>query len=63
MGGWRSARFEGRWGHWLVAGNEELGKANLEVFMVPKKIVFLPEMPKSNNGKIDKGKLKKILSV
>ncbi|MEI6749249.1 MAG: AMP-binding protein [Bacteroidota bacterium] len=37
--------------------------ANLEVFMVPKKIVFLPEMPKSNNGKIDKGKLKKILSV
>jgi long-chain acyl-CoA synthetase len=32
--------------------------ANLEPFMVPQKIVFLPEMPKSSNGKIDKKELK-----
>jgi len=28
--------------------------------MVPQKIVFLDEMPKSTNGKIDKKELKKI---
>ena len=28
--------------------------ANLEIFMVPSKVVFLDEMPKSLNGKIDK---------
>ena len=28
--------------------------ANLEIFMVPAKVVFLDEMPKSLNGKIDK---------
>jgi long-chain acyl-CoA synthetase len=33
----------------------------LETYMVPKRIVFLPEMPKSSNGKIDKKELKKIL--
>jgi acyl-CoA synthetase (AMP-forming)/AMP-acid ligase II len=32
--------------------------ANLEPFMVPQKIIFLPEMPKSSNGKIDKKELK-----
>jgi len=34
----------------------------LEPFMVPQKIVFLPEMPKSSNGKIDKVELKRYLS-
>ena len=34
-------------------------RANLEIFMVPQKIVFLSEMPKSSNGKIDKKELKK----
>ena len=27
---------------------------NLENFMVPKEIVFLPELPKTNTGKISK---------
>ena len=36
--------------------------AQLEPFMVPQKIIFLPEMPKSNNGKIDKAELNKTLS-
>jgi acyl-CoA synthetase (AMP-forming)/AMP-acid ligase II len=35
--------------------------SRLEGFMVPQKIIFLKEMPKSSNGKIDKGKLKKLL--
>jgi long-chain acyl-CoA synthetase len=35
---------------------------HLEVFMVPQKVVFLEEMPKSSNGKIDKAELKKILN-
>lgn len=35
--------------------------ANLEPFMVPQKIILLSEMPKSNNGKIDKTELKKLL--
>ena len=35
--------------------------SKLEVFMVPQKVVFLKEMPKSPNGKIDKKELKKIL--
>ncbi len=34
--------------------------SKLELFMVPQKIVFLDEMPKSTNGKIDKKELKKI---
>ena len=33
----------------------------LEPFMVPQKIRFMSEMPKSSNGKIDKNKLKEIL--
>ncbi len=32
--------------------------SQLEAFMVPQKIIFLPEMPKSANGKIDKKELK-----
>ena len=28
--------------------------ANLEIFMVPQKIIFLEDMPKNSNGKIDK---------
>lgn len=33
---------------------------HLESFMVPQKVVFLTEMPKSSNGKIDKKELKKM---
>lgn len=33
-------------------------QSKLEAFMVPQKIIFLPEMPKSANGKIDKKELK-----
>ena len=36
--------------------------ASLESFMVPQKIILIPEMPKSSNGKIDKTELKKILN-
>lgn len=35
---------------------------SLEPFMIPQKIIFLSEMPKSSNGKIDKSELKKLLS-
>lgn len=35
---------------------------NLESFMVPQKISFVPEMPKSSNGKIDKKELRKLLT-
>jgi non-ribosomal peptide synthetase component E (peptide arylation enzyme) len=31
--------------------------AHLESFMIPQKVVFLAEMPKSSNGKIDKKEL------
>jgi len=34
---------------------------HLENFMVPQKIFFLNEMPKSSNGKIDKKELKNLL--
>jgi acyl-coenzyme A synthetase/AMP-(fatty) acid ligase len=37
--------------------------AHLESFMIPQKILFLNEMPKSTNGKIDKSELKKLLST
>ena len=37
--------------------------SQLEAFMVPQRIVFLPEMPKSSNGKIDKKELKKYISA
>ena len=36
--------------------------AHLEPFMIPQKIILLTEMPKSNNGKIDKAELKRLLS-
>lgn len=38
-------------------------KSQLETFMVPQRIVFLPEMPKSSNGKIDKKELKKYVDA
>jgi acyl-coenzyme A synthetase/AMP-(fatty) acid ligase len=37
--------------------------AQLEPFMIPQKIILLPEMPKSTNGKIDKKELKKNYSA
>jgi acyl-coenzyme A synthetase/AMP-(fatty) acid ligase len=50
-------------------GNAEIGEkdilkecsSRLELFMIPKRIIFLPEMPKSSNSKIDKKELKKII--
>ncbi len=36
--------------------------SHLELFMVPQKVVFLSEMPKSSNSKIDKKELKKMYS-
>jgi acyl-CoA synthetase (AMP-forming)/AMP-acid ligase II len=33
---------------------------HLESFMIPQKVIFLQEMPKSTNGKIDKKELKKM---
>jgi len=51
--------------HELVQLNEkeiqQVCMSKLEVFMVPQKIIFLTEMPKSPNGKIDKKELKKML--
>lgn len=38
-------------------------KAQLEPFMIPQKVIFIPEMPKSSNGKIDKSELKKLLTT
>ena len=32
---------------------------HLESFMIPQKVIFLDEMPKSTNGKIDKKQLSK----
>jgi acyl-coenzyme A synthetase/AMP-(fatty) acid ligase len=37
--------------------------AQLEIFMVPKQVLFVKEMPKSPNGKIDKKELKNSLST
>jgi len=37
-------------------------KSKLESFMIPQRIFFVDEMPKSSNGKIDKTELKKTLS-
>lgn len=34
---------------------------HLEPFMVPQKIIFVSEMPKSSNGKIDKSELRKLI--
>jgi long-chain acyl-CoA synthetase len=36
--------------------------SHLEPFMIPQRIIFLNEMPKSSNSKIDKKELKKTLS-
>ncbi len=36
--------------------------ASLELFMIPQRIIFLNEMPKSSNSKIDKKELKKMYS-
>jgi len=36
---------------------------HLEPFMIPQKVVFLKEMPKSSNGKIDKKELKKTIEL
>jgi acyl-coenzyme A synthetase/AMP-(fatty) acid ligase len=35
---------------------------HLESFMIPQKVIFLQEMPKSTNGKIDKKQLKTMQS-
>jgi acyl-coenzyme A synthetase/AMP-(fatty) acid ligase len=35
--------------------------SKLENFMVPQQVIFLEEMPKSTNGKIDKKSLKELL--
>ena len=35
--------------------------SKLESFMIPQRVLFLKEMPKSSNGKIDKKELKKML--
>jgi acyl-CoA synthetase (AMP-forming)/AMP-acid ligase II len=40
---------------------QKLCSAHLEMFMIPQKVVFKAEMPKSSNGKIDKKELKRIL--
>jgi acyl-coenzyme A synthetase/AMP-(fatty) acid ligase len=48
-------------------GNTEIGEteiqkecsSRLELFMIPKRIIFLTEMPKSSNSKIDKKELRK----
>lgn len=45
------------------AGEKEIQKecmSRLELFMVPQRIIFLEEMPKSSNSKIDKKELKKM---
>jgi acyl-CoA synthetase (AMP-forming)/AMP-acid ligase II len=37
-------------------------KSMLEPFMIPQKVIFVAEMPKSSNGKIDKTELRKTLT-
>ena len=49
-------------GH-LQIGEKEIQKecmSRLELFMVPQRVIFLDEMPKSSNSKIDKKELKKM---
>ena len=46
----------------IQIGEKEIQKecmSRLELFMIPQRIIFLDEMPKSSNGKIDKKELKK----
>jgi long-chain acyl-CoA synthetase len=47
----------------LQIGEKDIQKecmSKLELFMVPQRIIFLDEMPKSSNSKIDKKELKKM---
>jgi long-chain acyl-CoA synthetase len=47
----------------IQIGEKEVQKectARLELFMIPQRIIFLDEMPKSSNSKIDKKELKKM---
>ena len=47
----------------IQIGEKEIQKecmSRLELFMIPQRIIFLDEMPKSSNGKIDKKELKKM---
>jgi long-chain acyl-CoA synthetase len=49
----------------IQIGEKEILKecmSRLELFMIPKQIIFLDEMPKSSNSKIDKKELKKMYS-
>jgi acyl-coenzyme A synthetase/AMP-(fatty) acid ligase len=49
-------------GH-LQIGEKDIQKecmSSLELFMVPQHIIFLDEMPKSSNSKIDKKELRKM---
>jgi long-chain acyl-CoA synthetase len=49
-------------GH-MDIGEKEIQKecmSKMELFMVPQRIIFLDEMPKSSNSKIDKKELKKM---
>jgi acyl-CoA synthetase (AMP-forming)/AMP-acid ligase II len=46
----------------LEIGEKEVQKecmSRLELFMIPQHVIFIDEMPKSSNGKIDKKELKK----
>jgi acyl-CoA synthetase (AMP-forming)/AMP-acid ligase II len=50
----------------LQIGEKEIQKecmSHLELFMVPQHIIFLNEMPKSANSKIDKKELKKLFPI
>jgi len=47
----------------IQIGEKEIQKecmSRLELFMIPQRIIFLAEMPKSSNSKIDKKELKKM---
>ena len=36
---------------------------HLESFMIPQNVIFMPQMPKSSNGKIDKHELRKLFAT
>ncbi|MGN6533007.1 MAG: class I adenylate-forming enzyme family protein [Ginsengibacter sp.] len=49
----------------LIISEKEIQRQcmpHLESFMIPQKVIFLEEMPKSTNGKIEKKELKKMLT-
>jgi acyl-coenzyme A synthetase/AMP-(fatty) acid ligase len=50
-------------GHVQLNANDVLKEctSKLESFMIPQRVIFLKEMPKNSNGKIDKKELKKML--